>query len=142
MTMQKILLFILFSCLLSCVDHSVEQTISSSIIHIDEGRDTYTNFSEIVDTIIYIPLEYNEESIIGTVNQIIDIGEGYLILDSYNSKSLSYYGPEGKFITKFGSIGRGPGEYLSPAHMSFDYNTEIVSVYDEDQRKIVQYNWI
>jgi hypothetical protein len=100
----------------------------------------YTNLSEIVDTIIYVPLECNEQCIIGTVNQIISTGDGYLILDSYNSKSIYLFDLGGKFVRKYGTPGRGPGEYLAPGYISYDYSKDVVSVYDEEQRKIIQYH--
>ena len=66
--------------------------------------------SDIAESISYIKLETNEESLLGGIVFVVPIDDGYLISD--NSWSLYLFGKNGKFKWKINNQGRGPTEYL------------------------------
>lgn len=74
--------------------------------------------SEVFSDITYIPLETNQDCLLGSMN--IPIYGKDIIIRAYhgNSSDIFRFSEEGKFLNKIGSVGRGPEEYLD--------NTDVV----------------
>jgi hypothetical protein len=74
--------------------------------------------SEVFSDITYIPLETNQNSLIGYMN--IPVYGKEIIIRAYygNSSDIFRFSRDGKFLNKIGSVGRGPEEYLD--------NTDVV----------------
>lgn len=88
-------------------------------------KENEITLSEIADDVTYVPLE-----------NTISIGNiGYI---KFINQSIYFYSNEGiiafdrvkKQLTKIGSLGRGPGEYLDHRHFTVDEKTETVYVLD------------
>jgi len=84
----------------------------------DRGADKL-NVSEFADTVLYIPLETNSQSLIKGIYRTQIIGEHILL--NCNDKLL-LFSKSGKFIRQIGRKGKGPGEY--------NYVTDFVAVGD------------
>ncbi|MGE5458374.1 MAG: 6-bladed beta-propeller [Methanococcaceae archaeon] len=65
--------------------------------------------SELFSEIRYIPLETNQECLIGSMN--IPVFGKEIIIKSHDNTSIFRFSEQGKFLNKIGSVGRGPGEY-------------------------------
>lgn len=87
-----------------------------------------------------LELEQTEESIIGRISKVVRSDSLLFVLDSDLAKSIFLFSyPSGKFITSFGTVGSGPGEYLTPNDISFDALNNLLYVLS-DRRKIYAYN--
>ena len=56
-----------------------------------------------------IPLETTVESLLGTINKIVEFDEDYYVLS--NDRWICRFDSEGRFISKLNRLGNGPGEY-------------------------------
>lgn len=94
--------------------------------------------SEIVDSVQYIPLETQDECLIGNVDKIIVTNEDcYLIVDKDVTSSVYLFDQEGAFVRKIGNRGAGQGEYV--AIDDVDYDNEYVYIWDGTSRRILKY---
>lgn len=84
---------------------------SPEIIHLENILDNFVtvNLSEFTDSIEYIKLETNDQFIIGKIIDIDVSEDRILILD--NEKNCFLFNKNGKFLSRIGKKGNGPGEY-------------------------------
>ena len=87
------------------------------------------NFSSFVDTIEFIPLETNEENLIGKVNRIIYKNEKYYLRTTQGMMNgkLSVFNKAGKYLWGLNRIGNGLGEYLELRDFSIDNSGNIIA---------------
>lgn len=105
------------------------------------------NLDETIDRIYYsaffsdyeiILLENNNESVIGKISDIKFYKNKFYIHDSRYSKSVFIFSLQGKFLKKIGSLGKGPGEYISTLDFEIDtLNNELIILSYE---KLLIYN--
>jgi len=116
--MRQIFYFIVFLLLF------VQTFFGQEVIHIDPLHTSYKTIalSDLVETIEYIPLETNDNCLIGDVgsNEII-FSNNYILV---HSKLFYLFIRNGKFVTQIGNIGNGPGEYLEYAARPFSIDEE------------------
>src|SRR5690606_34361224 len=67
---------------------------------------------------------------IGDVSDIILKDENIFILDSRKSKSIFIYDWKGQLKNVIDDLGEGPGQYLSPSHMSIPESDSLIYVTD------------
>lgn len=67
----------------------------------------------------FVPLETNENFLIGTIDEIIPYKGNYYILDK-QSKTIFTFDHKGKFKSKIAAVGHGPGEYTDINHIAID----------------------
>jgi len=125
-------LFITASFNLACnqitnVDHSIEH-----VIFFNEFKpDNKFSFSQLLsEKYSFIPLETDSNILIGGITKATVINDYLLILDSRFSKSLYLFDLNGKFINKFGEVGKGPGQFLQPLDFTFDSESQRLFVLD------------
>jgi len=109
----KYYLFILIAlCLFSCGRKS-HQDNKIETISINGNIKQTLNFSSFVDTIEFIPLETNEENLIGKVNRIIYKNGKYYLRTTQGmiNGKLSVFDKAGKYLWGLNKRGQGPGEY-------------------------------
>jgi hypothetical protein len=84
---------------------------SHEIIHLENILDNFVtvNLSEFADSIEYIKLEMNDQSLISKVMNI-DIRENLILLQD-NEDNCYLFDENGKFLSRIGKKGNGPGEY-------------------------------
>lgn len=76
-------------------------------------KEKFIKESEYIDSVNLIPLETNEDCIIGEISKM-EIDNNYIyILDSDVAKTLFVFKKNGEFLRKIGAKGNGPGEYTS-----------------------------
>ena len=84
--------------------------------------------SDIVSSISYIPLETEQESLIGKIH-IIVIADDKFLLNTRN-KEIKVFSEEGTFSHDIGRIGKGPGEYSDARNLSWDSDSKEVLIYN------------
>lgn len=93
--------------------------------------------SEIVDEIKYIPLETNGECLLGDVDPIRIYGNQIFLI---SNNQVYKFNKAGKFLGKIGSLGKGPGEYLSAYDIQINEYDEQIYVLDTNGKKIHMYS--
>jgi hypothetical protein len=93
------------------IDHSSFKIIKKNISH----------FTEIGKIIKAVKLETTENSVMGTINSIkVDKNGNFFIGDYYSAKKVLHFKSNGTFVTSYGIIGEGPGEYKHLACFAVD----------------------
>lgn len=130
--------FVSFACLLliGCgranrtaavfVDPSENDSIPA--IDLSEPElDRIPKFSEVFDSVRFIPLETRDDALIGRIDKILAVDNKYVILDGSQAKAVFVFDNRGRFLNRIGRVGRGPQEYEAPNEMAYDpYRQEII----------------
>lgn len=89
------------------------------------------------DSIVFVPLETNDQSLISSINKILYRDGVYYIFDKIQAM-IFLFNANGSFITKIHNIGNGPGEYadISDFDLDADLNVYVSSILG---RKIIKY---
>ena len=132
-------LFILIAlCLFSCGGKSHQDNKIETISINGNIRQTL-NLSSFVDTIEFIPLETNDENLIGDVERIIYRNGKYYIRTTQGMLhgKLSIFDKTGKYLWGLNKIGNGPGEYPELKEFAITENGNITAT---SYRKIINYD--
>ncbi|MDH8701548.1 hypothetical protein M2138_000894 [Dysgonomonadaceae bacterium PH5-43] len=105
-----------------------------------ENTDNYLSNDDIED-FYFVKLETVEESLIGEIRRIRITNDRIFVLDSEVAKSLFVFDSEGKFLFKVGSIGQGPGEYVTINDFFLNEDKQSIAIFDANLRKINYYDW-
>jgi hypothetical protein len=114
---------------------------NEQMITIDLDNQDYGNtldFSTLFKGLMIIPLETTAESLIGSVNSLEFYNETIFVLDNTQSKAVFAFDINGNFIRRYGAVGRGPGEYISP--LSFTVNELSEEIYILDHHKLIVFS--
>jgi len=77
--------------------------------------------SELVEHIEYIPLEINDNCIVGTIlPREFAVSDNFIVVHVTQTREIFLFTRAGRFITMIGSSGQGPGEYLSVSGLFID----------------------
>ena len=76
----------------------------------------------------FIPLETGSGNLLSEMIDHAEIVNGRIFVSDKYSKSLHVYDRQGKFMTRVGSVGQGPGEYITPGYFRVDKNAGIIWV--------------
>jgi len=79
----------------------------------------------------FVPLESNDEILIGNISKVICFNKYIYILDAYAGGVLAKFTEDGHFVSKIGSKGDGPGEYLFPLDFTIDKQNGHIYVVDQ-----------
>jgi len=92
----------------------------------------------------YIPLETNEKSLISgignifTSNNDILVGNGFFLLKYY--KTILSFQDDGSFVTRIGTVGRGPNEFTYADAMNIGKGGHSVYIVSGGQKKFNVYS--
>lgn len=89
----------------------------------------------------YLPLETTEECLIGHIEQLDSDDTLIFIFDRDNHSALCFSLKDGSFICKYGSSGRGPGEYVALNYMAIDKKRKEVCLLDFNQYKLMYFSY-
>jgi len=127
--------FILMSC------EKDAKINTSPIIEISPHfSDNSFAFEDVFQSVDIIPLETSSECMIGGITRLIEANGNYFILDGMNN-IVARFDSEGKFVTKIGVMGNGPGEYLKIVDFIVDKKNQLIKLYDIRSRKIIVYDF-
>ena len=83
--------------------------------------------SEIADTVEYIELITPRDIVITNIRTVVDVDD-FLIFPAQHQAYLFH--KNGQFITKIGSMGQGPGEYVVLSDLEFDFKKKEIIISD------------
>ncbi len=88
----------------------------------------------------FIPLETNNEALLGRINKLHVYNDTLFILDKTGSKGVFMFNRrDGSFLGRIGSIGSGPGEYSSLEDFTIDIENRRLYLLDSDRQQIYEY---
>jgi len=91
-------------------------------------------------SIRFIPLETNENALIGNIDKLVSSDNRFYILDQRLAESVYIYEKDGSLVKAISAKGRGPMEYAYITDIGFDpFNSELVIV-DPELGKIIKYD--
>lgn len=105
---QIYLIFIIF-IFYACNFPGTHGSASESEIQLKFECDTI-RFSDIIDTILFIPLQTTDKSIIGKISRIFLQQDKYYIFDE-QQKKVVVFDQTGKYVSHLDKNGKGPCEY-------------------------------
>ena len=139
---NPLILFLMITACLSC-SQNTSTPIRSETITLNLSKSDLPEpsmFSEHLKSIRVIPLESNPEAYINRISQINVVDDKIFILDSDRTRGIFVFNMEGKFLYKFGSKGKGPGEFIIVNAFSFSPNKSKIYIADYEQKKIIEYS--
>ena len=154
--MKKIItLFILFACLSQAgyaqimpwrnlfQRQQTQQQIPT--IEVVPSRISYGNvrLSDIIESIEYIPLETTDESLVGGVGfatSSFDISDNYIVVSCRIQSQVFLFSRDGRFISRVGRQGQGPGEYTMLFGVFLDEKRGRIFVRGHREQGILTYN--
>jgi hypothetical protein len=97
--------------------------------------------SRFVTELEYIPLETNDNCLIGTVEELrgLVVTPTHIFIACNSPSSCYVFGRDGKFIRKIGSVGQGPGEFTHLTGLSIDEKNRMA--YIETVWTVLEYSW-
>jgi hypothetical protein len=103
---------IFFSFLLSLTSLGVCPQNSLTKISIDpksrpKGE---LQLSDLVESVEYIPLETNDNILVGDI-AMFDVSKNHIAVRCNNTGIIYLFKRDGRFVSKIGNVGNGPGEY-------------------------------
>ena len=119
-------LWILIVILVSC-HRGQEKNENKTIIRVGEtvGTGEILNLSDYAKSVEYIPLETNDNVLVGDIESLI-YEDGHIILYDKQTNMCKLFGDNGNFKTQLGKYGQGPGEYLGVRALSYIPKTKNV----------------
>lgn len=114
----QVQIFTVILCIFSCRNSKVED-LGIPTIDIENNINSFetVNLSTIAEEVEYIPLETNENCLVGEIRNLI-VSEDRFFLVGLNFCRI--FSRQGKFIGNAGSLGGGPGQYSSITSSSVD----------------------
>lgn len=139
---SKIRVYVLFTIILvSCNIDKSNSYMNCEAFSIDiDSLNQGLKQDPLIDSVLYIPLETHPNGLITSIEKILYSDNKFFILDQINRDGILVFSDEGAFITKIGSIGRGPSEYINLSN--FDVYDNKVYIYDNLSEQIKVYNFI
>lgn len=95
----------------------------------------------IVEVMKYIPLETNEQSLIGYIDEVLFDDDLIFVADYRMSKSVFIFSGEGKYITKIAAYGQSGKEYVSLNSVDLDTEAKLIYLLDGERGKIMAWNY-
>lgn len=95
--------------------------------------------SEITDSVVYVPLETTEESLIGSISRVV-FADGIFFIQDCITNSIFLFSQDGKFITKINRQGRGPDEYLRLYDFDVDSQDSVLYCYTGNFLNLYNYS--
>ncbi len=92
--------------------------------------------SNLVAEMEIVPLETNENCLVGNISKLMFYDNKVFILDRFVSKGLFVFDAKGRFLYRVGKVGRGPGEFNTPIDFTIDWNKKELLILDNPSRLI------
>ncbi|MDO5981581.1 6-bladed beta-propeller [Flavivirga spongiicola] len=135
--MRKIGWFLFIGILFLACEKSEQQ---QGVIHIDISPNSFKepiqlNLSSIATKIEYIPLETNNNVLLGAIyNSDVTFFEKTILLK--DKGELLVFDSKGKFLNTIGDIGNGPGEHSKNFQFKILPKKKLIAIYDQSKNKV------
>jgi len=122
------------ACSTPTTDNSIQK------LQVDPDSDQLDSFLDMVGNIKIIPLELNNQALIGGIAGVEVYRNNIYVLDLQFTKSVFIFNTKGAHFKTIRSIGKGPGEYIFPIDIAIDPFNEFFVIIDSDGKKVIRYD--
>jgi hypothetical protein len=130
--------FLVISCNPQTGFEKIPEAEDLKTLAIDPRLNTKLNYSQFIDSIVYIPLQTSENVLLGAnVFKIIRAKQRYFVFDE---TKIFVFDLQGNYLIDFGIKGHGPGEMVWPTDFVVDSLHNTVEILSTGDRKINQYS--
>lgn len=138
--MRKVLFSILLAATFIACSHKPNEgkTKEGELVSINISQTNQIAFSELFDSVSYIPLETTDEALVGIVEHMRLFGDYLCLICDKNV--LIFNVQTGKALSQISKFGNGPGEYQSLYDIFVDDSSN-VELLDKNGRKIRKYDF-
>jgi len=101
----------------------------------------FVNLSAIAESIEYIPLETNSNSMSNLDDALrisMSVSENYMVFCNLD-KNICLFDSKGRFISVIGRTGKGPGEYTSVKGLKISADEKSIWILDSGQNRLINY---
>ncbi|MDR2037344.1 MAG: 6-bladed beta-propeller [Bacteroidales bacterium] len=120
---------------------SISANDSLFVVDVDSIQDTEVKYlSDFFHSVHTTILDDIPEALFGTFSKMAVIDSLLIVLDIGISNSVFVFDHKGNFIRKIGSIGKGPGEYLTVYDITYDPINRSLMLLDTWSQKINVYD--
>lgn len=138
--MKNSVYFILFFIFVSCTQtHKNLNDRNCDVLELNPTAAREYKTSELFDSLRYIVLEDNENSLIGDIGKI-EFYNSTFYLSDVKEKKVRCFDKKGKFLHSIGQIGQGPGEYVQLSDFAFDDKNRELLLLDRSTRRLLCYS--
>lgn len=141
---KYLLLSIVFSLFLcGCTQKQSESNESSGMESIPiTDFETYNGrFSEFVEAVEMIPLEFTDESILGEIKKVVLSEDFIFVMERDNSAGIYTFDRSGKFLYRIGNRGQGPKELVDVADFSINEKDRLIYIFDGARTKVFVFSF-
>lgn len=107
-------------------------------VEVSTNKNYYDSIINLISDTAFVILKEKENIMFSYANKIIEHNNKYFILDKNSFRSIVSFKKDGNPITKYGRIGQGPREYVSP--WDFDIDTTGLYILDTKSKKVIHYS--
>lgn len=113
---------------------------SVNTVNIDPEQAKEINLSEFVESVEYIKLQSDSNSIMGRIREIV-IRENYIYAIDDTQKAIFIFDKKGNYVTRFDKRGKGSGEYITIGPGFIDKSEKYIEIIDHRGRnsKLLKY---
>ena len=111
----------------SCADYNLNIVQNETIYFDDCLNQQYNSIYQLVDSVILIPLETKDESILDDLILCLEISKDFVyLIDYYQGGSVAIFKTDGTFVRRI-PRGNGPGEVPRAMKLAYDkFNDELI----------------
>lgn len=142
--MSKFLNNVLAICFLMIsigCEKKVDENGSSIDLIVETGANEWFDLSELVDTLVIVPLETKEDALIGSISKVFTTEDYIFVLDKSFAESLFVFDWKGNLRKIFAGTGEGPREFLRSTNFFVNEEKGTVLILDGSLGKIVEYSF-
>ena len=143
--MKKYLLlsivFSLFLCGCTQRQNEVKNLSGMETIPITDFETYNGRFSEFVEAVEMIPLEFTDESILGEIKKVVLSEDFIFVMERFNSAGIYTFDRSGKFLYRIGSRGQGPEECADVDDFSINEKDRLIYIYDSVRKKVFVFSF-
>ena len=104
------------------------------LIAIEHHADRFLKIHEVLAITRVVRLESSPHAIVSSVSKVYSLDDRWLIADR-KSAQVKAFGSEGQHMYDVGSVGKGPGEWLSIGSLDYDPGSDQLAIFsDKDTR--------
>ena len=101
------------------------------------GPEDIFNYSDYIDSVVYVPLETSDECLVGEISDMHFVNDRIFVKSRF---SIFIFSKDGKFISKISRRGRGHGEYSNMAGWDVNPSNNEISIYSNADETVYVYS--
>jgi hypothetical protein len=122
------------------INYPEDSTTVQINVNVDKIKSNFW-YDSIFSEYRYIPLETNDNSLIGSISKIIHYDSLLFVGDFIKTRSIFIFNINGSFIAKVSNLGSGPMEYVRLSDFTINKRDRLIEVLAGDDKKIIKFDF-